>query len=251
MATKAKSASENVPAPIDWTQDAGAGFENVRQDDLGIPFLSIIQKMSPEVDEDSPKYIPGIKVGDIVLSTTKQSYAGKDRPVEFIPCGYQKAYVEWAPRENGGGYIATHGPGIMTQTTKNEKGQDVLENGNIIVTTAYVVGYINADGEWLPAVLSMSSTQLKKARQWLNIMTSQKFTNREGKKLQLPMYSHKYLLSTQPESNEFGTWYGWKIEVGSMVNELPLVEKAREQHQQIATGSMRALQPPTGSDLPF
>lgn len=235
---------EEVPA-MDWTQDAGAGFENVRQDDLGIPFLTIIQKMSPEVDEDSPKHIAGIKCSDVVLSTNKKAYANKDKAVDFVPCGYQKAFVEWSPREKGGGYVATHGMSIVSQTTKNEKGQDVLANGNIIVTTAYVMGFLaDEEAEWLPVVIAMSSTQLKKARQWLNIMTSQKFTTANGGKLQLPMYAYKYKLSTQPESNEHGTWYGWKIEQGEMVSDNQLVSSAREQHKQIAGGSMRMLAAP-------
>lgn len=245
MAAKKEMPKKDEVPEMDWSQDVGAGFENVRQDDLGIPFLTIIQKMSPEVDEDSAKYVPGLKTSDIVLSTNKKAYGNKDKGVEFIPCGYQKAFVEWAPREKGGGYVATHGMGIMSQTVKNEKGQDILESGNIVVTTAYIMGFI-ADDEagWLPVVIAMSSTQLKKARQWLNIMTSQKFTSQSGGKLQLPMYAYKYILSTVPESNEHGTWYGWKIDQGEMVKEALLVTQAREQHKQITSGSMQMLAAP-------
>lgn len=244
MATKKND--KPAPAAIDWSSDLGAGFENVSQSDLGIPFLIIVQKMSPICDEEHPKYVAGIKPGDIILSTNNEVYGDKTNGVVFVPCGYQKAFVEWCPREKGGGYVATHGQSVMTQTVKNDKGQDVLENGNIIVTTAYVMGYVEDEeaGDWLPAVISLSSTQLKKARQWLNLMNSHKMETSDGRKLQLPMYSHKYILTTQPESNEHGNWYGWKIETGPMVDDPVLVERSRTQHKEIAGGSMRMLAAP-------
>lgn len=34
-------------------EDAGRGSENVSANDIAIPFISILQKMSPECDEDS------------------------------------------------------------------------------------------------------------------------------------------------------------------------------------------------------
>lgn len=255
MATKKTTAAEKLEA-IDWSTDVGAGFENVKQDDLGLPMLSIIQKMSPEVDEDDPKFIEGVKAGDVLLNLTKKCYADKASPAMYVPCGYQKAYVEWTPRESGGGYVQAHSQAILNQCTRNEKGQDVLSNGNLIVTTAYIFGYMFDEDEkdWIFTILSMSSTQLKKARQWLNIMSSHKMTQGD-KKILLPMYSHKYKLSTQPESNEHGTWYGWKIEVGDMVSEPELVGKCREQREQLAAGSMSALAAPTldadGNEIPF
>jgi hypothetical protein len=251
MPTKKKEPAKKLTDDIDWMDDLGAGFENVDTSDLGIPFLTIVQKVSPQVDEESSKYIEGVKPGDIILSTNNGVYGSKTEAATFVPCGYQKAYVEWQPRESGGGLVGTHSMSILAQTVKNEKGQDILENGNLIVATAYIMGYIfdEEEDEWLPAVISLTSTQLKKARQWLNMMNSHKM-EKDGRKLPLPMYSHKYSLSTQPESNEHGSWYGWKIETDSMVKEKLLVEKAREQHKEIANGSMRMLAAPT-NDVPF
>jgi hypothetical protein len=256
MATKKKeqTVEEKGLADIDWSTDAGAGFETVQQDDLGLPMLQIVQKMSPEVDEDDPKYIEGVKPGDVLFSLTKKCMADKTDPLVFVPCGYQKAYVEWAPRETGGGYVTAHKQPILSHTTKNEKGQDVLATGNLIVTTAYVFGFVYDEDEkdWIFVIISMSSTQLKKARQWLNIMSGHKMEGKDGKKMLLPMFSHKYNISTQPESNEHGTWYGWKIECSDMVSEAELVGKCREQHKAIRDGSMAALAAPEdGKDVPF
>ena len=97
MAAKKKESDKVMPSDIDFTEDLGAGFENVDQSDLGIPFLSIIQQMSPELNEESPKFLEEAKAGHIVLSTNKTIYGGKTEAALFVPCGYQKAYVEWQP----------------------------------------------------------------------------------------------------------------------------------------------------------
>jgi len=228
VATKKKKAAEENPG-IDFSGDAGMGFENVDQTDLGIPFLAIAQKLSPEVDADHPKYIEGAEAGVIFNTQTREVLGGRGEPVTFVPVHYQKAYVEWQPRESGGGFRGAHTAEILTQCTRDERGRDVLPNGNLIVTTAYILGFvIDEDGDHTKAVISLTSTQLKKARQWLNMMMSIKLTNADGDKFTPPMFSHKYRLSTQPESNDMGSWHGWKIEQAGMVGDQNLVAEARE-----------------------
>lgn len=257
MAAK-KQESKKTPAEeseFGWEQYAEAGLENVSQSDLGIPFLIILQKGNPELDPDSDKYVEGLKMGDIIMTTTKKKYGDRTKPVTVIPISFQKAYVEWTPREAGGGYINSHGHGIMSKTTKNEKGQDVLENGNIIVTTAYftVFVYDEDEGEWLQAVIAMSSTQLKKSRQWLTITASHKGTDKSGNKFILPMFSHQYTLTATPESNNKGTWLGWCIEQHEMVKDRSLVDRSASVCREIAAGSMQQLAPPAGEEpnIPF
>ena len=247
MPTK-KQTADKVPAAIDWSQDAGAGFEHVNQSDLGMPLLAIMQKMSPELDEDDTKYVKGLKVGDVIMTTDKRVFASKSEALRFVPCGYKKAFVEWTPRESGGGFVAQHDEGIMSKVTgKNEKGQDQLPNGNLIVPTAYIIGYVfdMETEDWVFAMIAMSSTQLKKARQWLNLMQSHKGVSKDGKRFMLPMFSHEYKLSTQPESNEHGTWYGWKIETGDMVTSNDLVLECREQHNHVVNGNFGMLTAPS------
>ena len=252
MATKKK------PEALDFSGEAGAGFENVTQDDLGIPFLKILQKLSPEVDETSSVYIDDAKAGMIINSASKEIYGGSGEPVQFVPCGYQKVYVEWTPRESGGGFVKTHGSiAILEQTTRNDRFQDVLENGNLIVTTAYMFGIvITDDGEPVKAVISFTSTQLKKARQWLSSMRSIKIDGKDGK-FTPPMYSHKYNLSSVPESNDSGNWYGWKIENAGLLEpgDADLLGMARESSKEVTSGRTGlALNPaPTedGDNVPF
>ena len=215
----------------DWSQTGASGFENVNTEDLGIPFLSILQKLSPQIDKDNKEYptkkIEGAEVGDIINTVSNTVVCGVGEELEFIPCSYQKLYMEWKPRTSGGGLVKTHhDANILVECLRNDKNQDVLRNGNIIVTTAYFYGIAIIDGQRTPCVIGLSSTQLKKAKQWLNMCMSLKLAKLDGSKYTPPMFSHIYKLSTCPESNESGTWRGWVIKVGNMVSDAVLIADA-------------------------
>lgn len=215
MAKQTKSAETNTG--IDWSSYDTTGFEQVDQSDLGIPYLEIVQKGSPEFDTDHPdhatKKLPNAQVGMIFNTLTREVLydPSKDAPITVVPVTYDRVFNEWRPRESGGGFVGTHtDQAILAKCKKNEKGMDVLPNGNIIVNTAFVcVLIIHEGGEPEKAVISFRSTQLKKARMWLNLMMAQKIPGTSRPK---PMFSQKYALSSTAEKNEKGSWRGWKID---------------------------------------
>lgn len=235
---------------VDWSQYNNTGFENVTQQDLGIPFLEIVQKGSAEYDEDhashETKHIEGVGVGDIINTLTREIVHKSDGdPLAVVPFGYKRAWVEWKARTQGGGIVRTHtSDAILRETTRDpEKNQDVLPNGNIIVTTCYFFVLLPdyKDGDQpTQAVISLTSTQLKKARAWLNMAQARKH---EG--VTLPFFSHRYLLSTIAESNEKGSWRGWKMAVGDMVNDAATLALASENS---ATAAQSILAIGTSSD---
>jgi hypothetical protein len=207
-----KTDTQEAVAAYDWDNYQGnTGLENLTNKDLGIPILQIMQKGSAEVDVDhedhASKKIEGVKVGDIINSVTRKILT---QPVKVVPYFYSLVYVEWRSKQNGGGIAATHiEEAILRQTTRDDKNNDLLPNGNSIVTTAYLFVRIIQDGlEPEDALIAMSSTQLKKARMWLNMMKN----FRAGNGNTLPMFHRCYFLTTIPESNQKGTWRGWKVE---------------------------------------
>jgi len=211
-----------------WEQHGEfAGFENITQADLGIPFLQIIQPLSPEIDEESGKFIEGAEVGMIFNSVSREILGGADDAINVIPCNYQRMFVEWKPRKGGGGFVAAHkNESILEATHRNADGRDELATGNVIVTTAYMFCLYNDNYAGpVKCVISFSSTQLKKARQWLSMMMAIKF---DGEKIKYtpPMFSHEYALTTVSESNESGRWCGWKIDNAGMLNDTELIVEA-------------------------
>lgn len=233
-------------APPDFSAEAGVGFENVKRDDLSIPFLVILQDGSPEVKKTHPDYatkgIKGATAGHIMNTLTKQIYNSniEEDKVLFIPCFYQKLWVEWKDRQKGSGGIVKSHPDdrLLGNTKKNDKGQDVLPNGNILSTTAYFFGMVVIDDEPVQCVIGLTSTQLKKARAWLSMATSIKWEGPTGKYTP-PLFAHRYALSAVPENNDKGSWYGWKVELAGRNEEPLLIEESRTIAAQSRAGQMK------------
>lgn len=51
---------------IDFGDDAGAGMEGARSEELLTPFLGLIQALSPQVDPSSPDYQESARPGMLV-----------------------------------------------------------------------------------------------------------------------------------------------------------------------------------------
>ena len=174
-----------------FEEDAGGGLENLTADDLTIPRLKILQALSPEVNKRDGKYIDGAAAGDIINTVTSELYTEETGCV-VIPVTYKRMFLEWQPRENGGGLIQQHtDPQILSKTTKDKTGSDVLENGNYIQTSAtHYVLTVSGDS-YQQVMIPMAGTQLKKSRTWNSVMASLKVKSSEGRVFTPPSFSHK------------------------------------------------------------
>ena len=211
----------------DLIKDAGAGLENLAPEDLIVPQLKIAQPQSPMVNPHDASYIQGVKVGDIVNNVTSEYYSGSEG-LTVVPVFYRRIFLEFIDRDRGGGLVAIHdNPSILSQTTRGEKGQDVLEGGNYVQTTANHYVLIVKGEKTEPVMVAMFSTQLKKSRRWNSIMAGLRLTDESGKTFNPASYSHLYRLSTVPESNSKGDWYGWKIDLLGQIEDLKVYNEAK------------------------
>lgn len=241
-----------------YEADAGAGLEDMGSGDVATPFLSVLQKGSPQVDETDKRYIAGARPGMILNTLTGELYDGKTG-IRVIACGYQKLYTEWTPRDSGGGFKGHHHESSATiaTSTVDDKGKRHATNGNLLVDTAYYFVLAVPDSGPFQAMVSMSSTQLKKSRKWNSLMKGILLKKKDGRSFNPPMFSHAYLLKTEPESNDQGSWYGWNITADGMVTDRDLYDIARAFNEQVKSGTVRTGPPPqdgdaaTTGDVPF
>jgi len=236
--------SANVPATQGFMEDLGqSGFENVRPEDIAIPFIRVLQSNSPQCH--GPTKLPGAVAGEFYNTVTHVRY--KDH-ITVIPCAFQKVYIEWVPREQGGGFVKEHiDSAILNGTKKNEKNVDVLPNGNLIVPTAkHWCLLVKEDGGFERIVLSMTSTQLKKSRNWLSQMLSLQVSY-NGKKFTPPMYSHSYAISAVEESNDRGSWYGYIVGNPVLYAQEPknveLYQDAKKFYSDVTSGAVKSAAP--------
>lgn len=247
VATQGQGGELVAPSTFDasmMANDSGLGFEGVSANDIATPFLAILQSNSPQVVRGEQK-IEGAKDGDIFNTVTQQYFDGEEG-VYLIPCSFKKEFVEWTPRDQGGGLVMIHETdAILRDTVKNEKNQDILPNGHIVVPTAkhYVLMVNPITGTYTRAIIAMSSTQLKKSRKWLGIMQGLQLTDAKGRPFTPPMFSHIYLAVTEPESNELGNWSGWKITLHSQVPTLELYNAAKDFAAMVKAGTVKEATP--------
>ena len=224
-----------------YEEDAGGGFEEADRDSYAIPFLQILQALSPQLDKNDGAYVEGAEQGDLYNSVTAAKYG----TVRVVPCHFRRTFIEWVPRNAGGGFVAEHdtaeGAELMKTATRDESNNDMLPNGNQLVDTrTHYCMVINEDGSTENVVVAMSSTQMKKSRQWMTRMQNIKLRRGDGTLFTPASYSHIYGLSTVQESNDQGKWYGWKIETIGPVNLTEHYELAKAFRDAVVSGTAKA-----------
>jgi hypothetical protein len=226
-----------------FAEDSGAGFEDVTQSDVQIPFLRIIQALSPQLKKKEPLlFIEGASQGDIFNTVTKKHWGG-DKGVVVIPVHFQHKLNEWVPRTKGGGFVrelSAASDEVRKAVRDKDVGMEILENGNELVRTAtHYVKIVHEDGSLESAMLDMKKTQLKKSRLWLSMMTMQKHNGAT-----LPSFANMYRLKSVEEDNDRGSWNSWSISLEGPVPSMEVYTEAREMHGTIGRGELRIAPPP-------
>ena len=238
----AKTKEAGLPANLEaeMAVDAGDGLQTIRTEDLAVPFLRILQKMSPQVSKRDGAYIQGAEEGMIMNTVTGEVWDAREG-VLVIPCAYNYKYIVWKPREDGGGLVSTHNrDDALPRTEKNERGQDITDEGNILTPTAeHYVLLIDADGRCEQAVIAMSSTQLKNSRKWNSLMAQQTIATKDGMR-PAPIYSRVYSLKTKVDSNDKGEWNSWDIELDGVLSEKEAYLVARTFSKAVNAGHVQA-----------
>jgi len=230
----------NLPAELNFIQDAGAGLENMDKDDLALPFLKLLQTGSDETKKKHANYVEGAEAGMFYNTVTKKLYSG-EKGIEVIPCFYKLTYPEWAPfeRKEGRPISPDRGPEILAKTKKNSSGKDVLENGNEIIKTANHFVIINGERPE-KALMAMKSTQLKVSRGWNSIIKDEFETDPQTKKsISAPSFSRIYKLNSVENSGSF-TWHGYKVSLLRKVDNTAIYQMAREFHNSLKASNSKA-----------
>lgn len=230
MATAvAKKNGKNAVAKMDtdmFAADAGVGVNDLGSEDLAIPFLKVLQKMSDELDD-----LDNAKAGDIYNTVTKEVVKGGDG-VRVINCAYNLQYIEWEPRGSGtGAPFAIYGAGdTIPKTERGDDNKDYVVDGNgryLERTAQHYVLIVDEDGMTQQALLPMKSTQFKKSKQWNSAMRSLKMKDASGNLFTPPRFSHIWRLETLPEENKNGSWHGWQISKDSQIEDPNLYMEAK------------------------
>ena len=220
-----------------FAADAGVGVNDLGSEDLAIPFLKVLQKMSDELDDLDAK------AGDIYNTVTKEVVKGGDG-VRVINCAYNLQYIEWEPRGTGTGaphHIYAAGDEIpATQRGEDNKDYVVDGNGRYLERTAqHYILVVDEDGITQQALLPMKSTQFKKSKQWNSAMRSLKMKDSQGNLFTPPRFSHIWKLETVSEENKNGSWHGWQISKDGVIEDPSVYAEAKLFAESIQAGQVK------------
>ena len=234
----------------------GMGFEEVTTDDLQMPFVRILHAMSPQLKKSDVSFIEGAAQGDIFNTVTGQFWSGK-KGILVLPVFFQRKYIEWVPRELGGGFVgelAENSQEVLNAVRDKQTNREMLESGNELVKTAqHYVQIVHEDGSLERAIVDMKKTQLKQSRRWMTMMMGK--YDEEGKLI--PSFSNVYRLSTKEDSNDRGSWHTWAIKLEGPAPSEEAYFKAKGFWETLRSGTLQIAPPPPerlleGSDeIPF
>lgn len=184
---------------IDEATDTLEGFEGITSSTMAIPFIRMLQTLSPQLDEDKSEYIKGAKKGQWFNTVTKEVYGSE---IKVIVLSYEQVYIEWLP--NRGGFQGYHSPENAKRLAadltfgkwKHENGNDLREN------YVYLVLVEGKEDEGV-AVLSLASSGIKYAKEWNRLMTTTVLD--DGKRAK-PYYL-VYRLEQVYKENDQGSWF--------------------------------------------
>ena len=200
-------------ATFDYGDAAGAGFENQDSSFQQVPFISILQSISPEVTAENSE----LKAGMIYNSVTQEAIKGSDGML-LVPALVERVFVEWVPRENGGGdgagFVGIHQPDSevvrAAQERADPKNRNALKTpeGNQLVETFQMYA-TTCDEKGDPtgaAIIPFTSTKISPFKAWSSKINQ--FPHRKyGMKGQPPLFAHLTRMTTVKTKNKKGEFY--------------------------------------------
>lgn len=236
---------------MNYEADAGKGLENIDADSVAIPFFTALQKMSPQCDPDSPDYMPKAKPGMLYNTVTRDLHSGEGG-VQVIPCSFRRTFIRWGARKAGGGFKGTFTPEAAAMLRANGEVVELEgkyyfpdDNGNVnpdrqdklADTREHFVIVLNEDtGELQQAVMSLKSTQIKKSKQLMTMLSNVKWERADGSKFTPSSYAIRLNVTTVPEKNDEGTWSGYRFDLAGRVSDPAAYAMARDFHRIVSDG---------------
>lgn len=199
---------------INLEDDAGAGLEEIKNSDLKVPYMKLLQSSSDETKKGSEKYIPNAEPGDLYIESTGQVFKGEDG-VKAIQVYYANTWNEWstreAPAESKLPAPIVHTENIMHLTVKQGT-KDILKSDQYRVIEDTGNHFImllddkyNLVGK---AIIPMAISKKKVSKFWNTCIKNQKQPKADGSGTYTPAsFGQIYNLGSKAEKSKAGDLY--------------------------------------------
>ncbi len=210
----AKTAETGVAVIHDYGDMKHQGFEDTKVTDLSIPFISVMQSNSVQVEADDHP----AKSGDLVNSVSGEIVT---QPLIVQPVHKDHLWAEWVPRSKGGGRGDSHpdddpmvqaiikangGSRIPPEDADGKRNPFKTPDGMDLVETHYIYVLLLDENGAEPlsyAVLPFSSTKIKVQKDW--------WTNMYTLRGAPPLQANRARVSTTKQTKKGKTFYNFLI----------------------------------------
>ena len=217
-----QEANNNLPAELmdEFEAHANKGMENVDSESIAIPMLKIVERMST-----LPEEIEGAKPGSI-YNTASQEVAEE---LTVVPIQHARVFTEWEEDMPKQEWSVRDGKEAERRLGR-DGGVIHLENGNRLMDThKFVVLVVNDDGSTEPAWISMMSSRIESARNW--IYKSNKLILPSGNVA--PLYAGQYRLSTRKAEKKGNSWFVWTTKSEGLVKDASVFNDAKRLRESV------------------
>lgn len=200
---------------FDYGDDQGKGYENQTSADVAVPIWKLLQPMNPEVLEKRKDPVTGqVAEAGLWYHTTSGSVR---QALIVVPATTRHVYVEWTPRDEGGGYRGQHAidSKIVFDAIKESKNfgeyfAPQVEGEtyrNLLKETYYVFAAICDDkgGAEGMGLISFESSKIRSYKAWMGRMKPMLVPGPSGKKQKPPLYAHLTVLTSEIKKFDDGS----------------------------------------------
>jgi len=234
----------SLSSQINFSEDSGAGLEGTDKTSFAIPFLTLLQGLSPQL-----KDVEGARPGLFINTITNEIF----NELEVIPCAFQRVFIKWGSRASGGGFKGQFSvPDIELKKidyTTDETGALKIGDDELVDTRNHFVLYKAKDESWKPALISMSSTQIKRSKRWMTLIQGVEMKSEDGKTFTPPSFSHIYSVRSVEERNSKGAWNSFDTSLKEAVNAPEIYTKAKSFYHSVLSCEVE-VQHPTPESQP-
>lgn len=227
----------------DFAADAGKGMEGADKDSFQVPFLAMLQGLSPAVVDS---LVEGAKPGLMMNTVSGKLYSA----ARVIPVAFKRSYLRWTPRDEGGGFkgeitVAEFEQLVRAGTVKEEetdKGGRVWKDAEGIEyrdTRVHFCLILDDEGIARPIIVSLGRTQIKRSKRWMTLINDIIVKLPDGRAITPPSFSHIYTLKSEKESNDEGTWFSFNATLEGPVSNPEHYQLAKKFHEQFVAGKVK------------
>ena len=225
----------NLPADLNSAllADAGCGYEESDSTSYSIPYIQLLQPLSPivaDASEDS-----GIRAGMFYNTVSGEVM----RDFIFVPAHFQRRFSRWSGVD--GHFVGSLLPSEV------EGNPEVIRDGfnlslagdTLTDTRIHYVVYLNSTGGWEPAIILLSRTQIKHSRRLVTMIRTSELAVGE-RRINPPSWAMQYRASVTKEKNDKGQWFAWNFNRVGPVADGYVYNMAKSLYLTVSKGELTA-----------